>query len=198
MHRLEARASPRPRSRPRRHVANRPRRSAVPPRLGALAERARRGRRRTRVDRRRAGRSTRRARRTRSAGRAGPSMPGIASGRNDGTAGTQFVTARPCSARSARFAVVVRRQLELPDPDRVEAGRGVGGDVLGERGVHGRDLREREPHDRPGQLCEKHASRASGGFVSSFADEIAGAGAEPRAGMRARADVPEARRPRVA
>ena len=31
-------------------------------------------------------------------------MPGIASGRNDGTVGTQFATARPCSPERARFA----------------------------------------------------------------------------------------------
>ena len=41
---------------------------------------------------------------TRSRGLGGPSMPGIRSGRIDGTAGTQFATPRPASRRRATFA----------------------------------------------------------------------------------------------
>ena len=41
---------------------------------------------------------------TRSAGSEGPSIPGIANGRKDGTDGTQFDTSRPCARRSSTFA----------------------------------------------------------------------------------------------
>ena len=63
--------------------------------------------------------------------------------------------------------LVVGRQLELPDPDRVEPGGGVGLDVLGERGADRRDLREREAHERPGSFARSRC--VIGGFVSSFA-----------------------------
>ena len=47
-------------------------------------------------------------------------------------------------AQQRDVRLVVLGQLELPQPDRVEAGGGVGRDVLGERGADGRDLRQRE------------------------------------------------------
>ena len=94
-------------------------------------------------------------------------MPAIASGSTDGTSGTQTETPRPCSAQQREVRLVVGRQLELPDPDRVEAGGGVRLDVLGERGADGRDLREREDHERPGSFARSRC--VIGGFVSSFA-----------------------------
>ena len=64
--------------------------------------------------------------------------------------------------------LVVGRQLELPDPDLVEPGGGIGLHVLGERRPDRRDLRQREAHERrPGSFARSRC--VIGGFVSSFA-----------------------------
>ena len=142
----------------------------------------------------------RRARRHAHAGSGGPSMPGMRSGRIDGTAGTQFATPRPASRSSVDVRVVVAGELHLPDPDPVEAGLGVGVDVLCEGGVHRGDLRERELH-RPTDgllhalpdVCKPaECTTWERRFRQLLVDEVARACAEARAGMGGRADVPEA------
>ena len=50
----------------------------------------------------------------RSSGSGGPSIPGIASCRNDGTVGTQFDTVEPCIAQSGDGRCVVLGQLRTP------------------------------------------------------------------------------------
>ncbi len=75
--------------------------------------------------------------------------------------------AKPVLMEQSGVGVVVVWQLELPEPDRIEPGRCVGLDVLGERGVDRRDLGERENHERPGSFARRR--RAIGGLVSSFA-----------------------------
>ena len=94
-------------------------------------------------------------------------MPAIASGSTDGTSGTHTETRQAVLGEQREVRLVVGRQLELPDPDRVEAGGGVRLDVLGERGADRRDLREREAHERPGSFARSRC--VIGGFVSSFA-----------------------------
>jgi hypothetical protein len=44
----------------------------------------------------------------------------------------------------------VVRELQLPDADAVDAGLGIGGQVLGEARAEGADLRDREPGDADG------------------------------------------------
>jgi len=73
----------------------------------------------------------------------------------------------PGRAQEREVRLVVGGQLHLPEADRVEAGGGVGGDVLREGRVQGRDRRERQPHERRGSRPRRR--RGSGGFVSSFA-----------------------------
>ena len=53
----------------------------------------------------------------------------------------------------------------------------------------GRDLREREPHERPGSFASRRCGQS--GLRQRLGDEVAGAGAETGARVRARADVPE-------
>ena len=170
-------------------------RISVPSASGSAAERAREARdalglvRREPRDRRAA------APRSRSAGSSGPSMPGIASGSTDGTSGTQTATRRPCSRSSAMFASSSGGQLELPEPDRVEPGGRICFDVLRERCVDGRDLGERENHERPGSFARSRCGDRRPRQL--LRDEIAGAGAEAGPGVGARADVPEPRHGRL-
>ena len=103
----------------------------------------------------------------RSAGSDGPSIPAIASWSTDGTPGHADRDAQAVLAEERDVRLVVGRQLELPEPDRVEAGCGVRLDVLREGGADRRDLREREDHERPGILASSRC--VIGGFVSSFA-----------------------------
>ncbi len=78
-------------------------------------------------------------------------MPGIPSGKKDGTAGdaARDTEARLAQERTIRLVVV--GQLELPDPDPLEAGGSVGRDILLEGGGYRRDLAQGKPHG-PGRL----------------------------------------------
>ena len=178
MDRLEAEPDARL-SWPRRPpAAGRRRRARVPrPRRGRRAVRS--GRARTRGRRPPGVGSTCRSPRRARSGSAGPSIPGMASWRNDGTVGMQFDTESPAARKSAMFADVVLGQLELPEADCVESRLGVRRDVLGEGRVQGGDSGEGEPHGVPhfgvsdlksdtfGSFATRR--RGSGGFVSSLA-----------------------------
>ena len=110
----------------------------------------------------------------------GPSIPGIASWRNDGTIGTQFATPRARAARrSARLASSSSGSLNSQRPIASKPGGRVRRDVLGEGGVQGRDRGERQLHERPGSLC-KHSPRQRR-LGELLRDEVARARTEPRA-----------------
>ena len=79
----------------------------------------------------------------RSAGSSGP--PSSGSGRIEGTAGTAAAVASPLASQQLeRLGVAALGELQLPDPDPVEPGGGVGAHVVGEGGVQRRDLRDGE------------------------------------------------------
>ena len=62
---------------------------------------------------------------------------------------------------------IVGRQLELPEPDRVEPGRGARRDILREGGPDGRDLGQGADHERPGIRARSRC--VIGGLIRSFA-----------------------------
>ena len=97
----------------------------------------------------------------------GPLHPGDREREHRRHLGTQTETRKAVLAQQRDVRLVVLGQLELPEPDRVEARCGIGLDVLGERGADGRDLGEREDHARPGSRASRRCG--IGGFVSSFA-----------------------------
>jgi len=94
-----------------------------------------------------------------------PRDDGVREDRGDGGDTVRRVEAAP--AQGSEVGVVVLSELRLPDPDPVEPGRGVGPQVLAVARSDGRDLAQREHHDRPGTLASSR--RPSGGLVSCFA-----------------------------
>ena len=75
---------------------------------------------------------------------------------------------RPKTALAERRQVgLVVSELRLPDPDSVESGGGIGAQVVAEARTGGRDLAQRQRHQRPGSFESRR--RGSGGRVSRFA-----------------------------
>ena len=103
----------------------------------------------------------------RSAGSPGPSMPGIASWKTDGTSGTHTATRRPCSRRRAVLASSSLGSLYSQSPIASNPAAAYASTSSLEGGADGRDLGEREDHDRPGSFASSRW--ATGGRVSAFA-----------------------------
>ena len=153
------------------------------------------GRARTRARTRRAGARSRRARRCAPRRSAGPSMPGMRSGRIDGTAGTQFATAEAGLAQERDVRRVVVRELHLPDADPVEPGRCVGADVLRERRVRpSRSRRARASSPDPGTFASSAPRQRR--LRELLVDEVARS--RRRARARDACDAPMCQRPSTA
>ena len=139
--------------------------------LGSPAGRraGRRGRRRIRARTRRSVVTDASSASIRSPASSGPSIPGIASGSTDGTAGTQTATRRPCSRSRAMFASSSSGSLNSQRPIASNPAAAYAVDVLANVAPTV-EISERE---RITSVRESAAVRAAaaaiGGFVSSFA-----------------------------